>query len=308
MSFPDAFDLDIYKNYNKLHYMSDAELYNHYNYYGRHEGLTSSSITNRTIFFDLINKDKLILEIGPLCFPISNVNNKNVKVLDYFSREELINNYKNDSSVIIENIVNVDYVCRNYKLYSDFIDIKFDYCISSHNIEHAPCTITFLKNISSILMKNGFIFLAVPDCRFCFDRFKPRTTIFDTLKNYFNKTDKPQDLSLLYDKYFATHNYSSDHWEMFSKQYQNIFVNINEQEDFMISKKDNIINDINIIKKIIEDNNQIYIDSHCQRFTPFSFEFILDILYETNLIDLKIERLYKTLKGSNEFYVILKKI
>lgn len=51
MSFPDAFDLDIYKNYNKLHYMSDAELYNHYNYYGRHEGLTSSSITNRTIFF-----------------------------------------------------------------------------------------------------------------------------------------------------------------------------------------------------------------------------------------------------------------
>jgi hypothetical protein len=112
------------------------------------------------------------------------------------------------------------------------------------------------------LKKDGYIFLAVPDCRFCFDKFKPQTTIFDTLKNWFNKINKPQDLSLLYDMYFADHNLSVEHWEVFQKTYQNTFVHINNNETFMNSKKDKIVNDIQFIKKIIEDNNSKYNDSH----------------------------------------------
>jgi len=49
----------------------------------------------------------------------------------------------------------------------------------------------------------------------------------------------------------------------------------------------------------VEDNNSKYSDSHCHRFTPFTFKFIIDILYEANLIDVKIQRLYKTLHPLN---------
>ena len=90
--------------------------------------------------------------------------------------------------------------------------------------------------------------------------------------------------------------------------YSNIFVNINEYENFIYSKKDDIIKNIDDIKNIIETNNEKYIDTHCWKLTPFTFSYILDILIKTKLIDLRIERVYKTIKGSNEFYAILKKI
>jgi hypothetical protein len=86
-----------------------------------------------------------------------------------------------------------------------------------------------------------------------------------------------------------------------------LFVNINEYESFIYSKKNDIIENINNIKNIIETNNEKYIDAHCWKLTPFTFSYIIDILIKTKLIDLSIERVYKTIKGSNEFYAILKK-
>jgi hypothetical protein len=58
---------------------------------------------------------------------------------------------------------------------------------------------------------------------------------------------------------------------------------------------------------VVEALNSQVIDSHCWKFTPFIFSNIIHILYETKYIDLRVERIYNTLKGSNEFYVILKK-
>jgi SAM-dependent methyltransferase len=308
MNFPLEFEENIYRNMNKqLKNFSSKELINHYDFYGKHEGLICSRIKNRNDFFNLVDKNSYILEIGPLCFPLMDINSPKVKTLDYFTKEELMNNYKNDINININNIVNVDYCVKNIKKYTDIIDIKFDFCVSSHNIEHTPCIVTFLQNISSILNKGGYFFLAIPDYRFCFDRFKKPSDIFGILNKYYNKIDKPQAEQLLEDKYFTAHNNSVDHWNNFSKMYSNIFVSINEHESFIHSKKAEIIKNISDIKNIIETNNEKYIDAHCWKLTPFTFSYIIDILYNTNLIDLSIERVYRTIKGSNEFYAILKK-
>jgi SAM-dependent methyltransferase len=308
MNFPLEYDENIYRNINThLKHFSGQQLSEHYNFYGKHEGLISSKITNRNDFFNLINKDSYILEIGPLCNPLMDMNSPKVKTLDYFTQEELKNNYKGDGNVNIDNIVKVDYCVRDIVNYTDIINLKFDFCVSSHNIEHTPCFITFLQNVSSILKNGGYFFLAIPDYRFCFDRFKKPSDIFGVLNKYYTKIEKPQAEQILEDKYFSAHSNSVEHWDNSSKMVSNIFVSINECDNFIYNRIYSIVENIDNIKNIIDTNNKNYIDAHCWKLTPFTFSYILDILNKTKLIDLSIERVYRTIKGSNEFYAILKK-
>lgn len=306
MNFPEEFDINIYKNDNAhLRQMSNEELIKHYSFYGCNEGLISTTIKNRNDFIKLVPLNKMILEIGPLCYPCMPVNQTNVHVVDYFSKEELKENYKNDINVDKNKICNVTYVIKNNKY--DIIPKIFNYCFSSHNIEHVPCLITFLNNVSSILIGNSYFFLAIPDYRYCFDHFRNPSNIFEVFDSYYNNYNKPSPVSHLESTYLTCHNESNKHWDTLNNSIQNIFVSINEGKDFLNTQKKRIINEIENIKQKYEKCKNEYIDSHCWKFTPFIFRNIIEILYETKFIDFKIERIYKTLKGSNEFYVILKK-
>ena len=138
-------------------------------------------ITNRYDFINLINTTKNILEIGVLDKPCININSSNYKVIDVFTTQELKDLYKNDPYVNIENIKNVDYINKNNDIYNKIIDIYFDYIVSSHNIEHSPCLISFLINLSSVLKSDGKIFLMIPDHRYCFDKYRNESTILDVL-------------------------------------------------------------------------------------------------------------------------------
>jgi hypothetical protein len=287
--------------------MNHAELINHYNVYGMNEGLVSSNIANRKDFIDLISQNEMILEIGPLAFPSMNIHNPNVHTVDYFSKEELRENYKNDPNVNIDNICDVTYVLKGSTPYNQVIPQIFDICFSSHNVEHVPCLITFLNNISSILKNNACFFLCIPDYRYCFDHFRNPSTIFDVLNSFYNKQDKPSAVSLLESRYLTCHNDSTKHWDFFNKSFVNTFNTINEKNDFVHNQTKRIIDEIESIKNEYEKCKHVYTDAHCWKFTPFIFCNIIEILYETKHIDLKLERVYPTLKGSNEFYVILKK-
>jgi hypothetical protein len=308
MFFPSEFNVNIYRNRNPhLNFMNNSELINHYNVYGCSEGLIASKIANRKDFIDLISQDKMILEIGPMAFPSMNVNNPNVHTVDYFSKEELRENYKNDPNVNIDNICDVTYVLKDSIPYSSVIPQIFDICFSSHNVEHVPCLITFLNNVSSILKSDSYFFLCIPDYRYCFDHFRNPSNIFEVLDSFYNKQNKPSAVSLLESRYINCHNDSVKHWEFFNNSIVNIFNTINEKNDFFNNQKKRIIDEIESIKKEYEICKTVYKDAHCWKFTPFIFRNIIDILYETKFIDFKIEKVYPTFKGSNEFYVILKK-
>jgi hypothetical protein len=310
MNFPDEFNFDVYKKQNNLEHLSLSKLLEHYNLYGRNGGLISNEIKNRRDFINLIPKKGAILEIGPLASPSMDINSSNVKTLDYFSQEELKENYRDDPNVDINNICKVDYVLKWNNKYTDIIPNKFNYCVSSHNIDHVPCLITFLKNVSSVLINNSYFFLCIPDYRYCYDHFRNPSNIFEVLNNYYTKQDKPSAVSILETRY-AKRNCSNDpneHWDTLNQSKQNLFVSINENINYLHNNKDKLILDIKNIKKVFEDEQNIYIDSHCWKFTPFIFRNILEILFETNYIDFQVERIYKTLKNSNEFYVILHKI
>ena len=303
---PVEFDINIYRNKNQhLQNMTDNELINHYNMYGSYEGLCASEISNRYDFINLISQDKDILEIGPLAFPCMNINLPNIKTIDYFSQDELKENYKNDPNVNIDKIGKVSYIIKDNVKYLDIINERFDFVFSSHNIEHVPCFITFLNNISSVLKSNSYFCLCIPDYRYCFDHYRNPTTIFDILDSYYNKRNKPSPINILESRYLVCENNSVLHWNTLEKSYNNIFITLKEHDDFNSKIKNNIIDNIDNIKKIYQ--NDTYIDSHVWKFTPLIFKTIIEILQATKYIDFSILRLYKTLKNSCEFYVILQK-
>ncbi len=56
---------------------------------------------------------------------------------------------------------------------------QFDWIVSSHNFEHLPDPIRFLRDCEGLLKPGGFVGMIIPDKRHCFDRFRPTTNIAD---------------------------------------------------------------------------------------------------------------------------------
>ena len=305
--FPKNFDLSIYKKENiDLSHLSDEELEIHYKNLGKFEGRICSKIKTRQDFIRLIDQQLDILEIGPLCFPSMDVSKPNIKTIDFFSQEELIENYKNDSNVDKNKICKVDYVVKSGK-YLDVIKQKFNFVFSSHNIEHVPCLITFLNNLSDVLKPNGFVFLCIPDYRYCFDRYRNESNIFEILNAYYQKSTIPNMIKVCESNFLTTHNDSVQLWNDQHGSANNIYLDMKKKSDFNQNKKEEIINRFDDILNLIKDvQNGKYIDSHCWQFTSQSFENIIDILYIKKYIRLKPYRIYHTLNNSCEFYTILK--
>jgi len=98
---------------------------------------------------------------------------ENIFYSDWFSKEELYLRFKEKNRPIAEGLCHVDYVIKN-KNFSEKINDKFDLVIANHIIEHVPDTIAWLKNISAVLNKNGFLFLAIPHKEYTFDKVRSR--------------------------------------------------------------------------------------------------------------------------------------
>jgi SAM-dependent methyltransferase len=277
------FDLDIYREFNSdLLNFNDTQLIEHYKTYGKSEGRICSEIKNRCDFFKMIDEDSSILEVGKLCFPIF----ENSKNIDVFTQEKLIENYSHDVNVSKEKMCKVDYLIKDNQW---IVDDKFDYVVSSHNIEHSPCLISFLNNIDKCLKNEGLIFLAIPDYRYCFDANKSVSNLIDILDAYYTKRIRPGFKSVLEHRLLSTHNNAFEHWNSYEKK------NINEYN-------------LNSIRKIIQEVNfDTYNDTHCWMFTPESFEEIVNSLSELKLINLSIREIYPTLRNSLEFFCVLER-
>jgi hypothetical protein len=283
------FDHDIYRtNYPDLAAMSNEDLENHFLQYGIGEGRIYNAITSRKHFVDRISKDGKMLEIGPLDNPQLNHTSPLYYSLDVFDKDQLINNYINDPSVNKEKIIEPSYVIVN----NDYSQIKYKFqsIFSSHNIEHMPCVVTFLNNLENILNDDGYIYLVIPDKRYCFDHFKKETDVYDVLQLYNEKSTRPRLSAILKMSSQMTHSDPQAHWD---NNHGTI-----DDEHFLLQNYTRIVNRF---------NTGVYIDAHVSYFTPQSFMQIINVLNKLKLINLEIHKIYHTLRGYLEFYIILKK-
>lgn len=73
---------------------------------------------------------------------------------------------------------------------------KVAYIVSSHNFEHIPNPILFLRSCHAALAPGGVLSMAVPDCRSTFDHFRMPTRLADWLAAYHEDRRQPSPETL----------------------------------------------------------------------------------------------------------------
>jgi len=277
--FPQVFDCEIYKQNNSdLKDMSEDDLFHHYIRDGKKEGRKCSLITHRGDLIKLIPDNLSCLEIGPFDNPV--LTNCNVKYFDVLNKEDLLERSKNLNRT--QNVPHIDYVDEKGNL--SVIDEKFDIILSCHSIEHQLDFIKHINDVSSLLNPAGIYIVICPDKRYCFDHFISESTIADIIHMNYINNEKHNIKSVIEHRALTCHNNTILHWDGDHGE-QSIF---------------------NIQYAIDEYNTGKFIDVHSLQFTPDSFENVIGLLNKNNFIDMQCDKVYPTVRNSNEFYVILK--
>lgn len=242
-----------------------------------------------------IRKDQLGLEIGPSHRPIApKKEGYQVEILDYLTKEELIEKYKSHH-VNINAIEEVDYVWKGGS-YSQLTGKKeyYDYILSSHSIEHSTNFIEFLRDCSSMVKNNGVISLAIPDKRQCFDHFRQVTTIGMVMDDYFQ--GKEYHSPGVVGEYLLNSVKRNKNLSWDKKRFQKNW-----------SASFEFIHSYSYVSECIKDvlDKETYMDIHHYVFTDASFCLLILDLGVLGFIDLVVERCFKTV--GNEFIVTLKK-
>ena len=281
--FPLEFDASIYrKRYSDLDHLSDNHLLAHYSAHGMDEGRCASVIEGRNDFFALISESMSALEIGPFNNP--SISGAHVQYFDTLSTADLC---KRAQLIGIDQskIPEIHWVDPN----GDLTVVKelFDCCISSHSIEHQPDLVRHLVNVADLLSPGGRYFLAVPDRRFTFDHFLKDSNIAEVIEAHQQGRERHTLQSVIEHRALTTHNDPAAHW--------NGSHGVEGVDSARVRSA---------IKEFEETDG--YLDVHAWIFTPNNFRTIITDLFSLGLTQLLVERVYPTLRGSNEFYAILK--
>lgn len=134
--------------------------------------------TRRAFVFRTADPGARILEIGPSHNAIlPRRDGYHTWIVDYLDRSGLIEKYRDFPQYSPDAIEDVDYVRPAGASMSDAIPARFDLVLASHVVEHTTSLVHFLNDCSRLLAPGGVISLVVPDHRYCFDRFRERSSI-----------------------------------------------------------------------------------------------------------------------------------
>lgn len=145
------------------------------------------------------------IEIAPYHSPIApKKDGWNVLSLDVFDTQRLRENAKNDPSPHVSDsahrIEEVDFVSSAVEIQEAVAEKygtgSFDYIISSHNFEHLPNPIKFLRGCGEVLKNNGMLSMAIPSKQKTFDFYRTQTNTSELLRLYFSDSKKPDPFQI----------------------------------------------------------------------------------------------------------------
>jgi SAM-dependent methyltransferase len=236
-----------------------------------------------------LNLKGLGLEIGPSHNPITpKKEGYNVHVMDYASRNDLLKKYK-DHNIKHSNIEEVDYIWDSKTSYSNLINNKkhYDWIIASHVIEHTPNLIGFLQNCDDILKSDGILSLAIPDKRYCFDYFRPVSSIARIIDQHLSQHTTATPGAIAEQILYRGTKLGCDTWN------SSAIGNINISEDVEVAKA----------RMVEAINDEKYIDIHNWCFTPYHFRLLIHDLHALGFTEFK-ELEFKGTTGC-EFFITL---
>ncbi|MHC2107067.1 methyltransferase domain-containing protein [Methylobacterium sp. CM6246] len=231
------------------------------------------------------------LELGPLSKPLVRRSDGLIYYVDHAPLNELKTKYGVNQYYDLNDFVNVDIVWNGGSLQEAIgSDIKIDYIVASHVIEHVPNLIDWLRELSSVLADGGEIRLAIPDKRFIFDYYRQVTQVAEVLGAWIRKDKTPGPNSII-DYMINAINADAN----------NIWNGIAPSEPVV---------DSTLLQVAFETANKAfvesaYLDAHCWVFTPKSFADLMRQISGIGAIWLKCQNYIPTRRDSIEFYVSL---
>jgi hypothetical protein len=283
-TLPFEFETETYRSLHPdLAHLSEAQLLDHYENWGREEGRAANLLRDRGSFVELIPKTATVLEIGPFCNPL--LRGPNVSYFDVLSQEELVARAR-----IIgfdpNNIPHIDYISETGDL--SIVDRRFDVVVSSHCLEHQPDLVGHLQGAEKLLKAEGAYFILVPDKRYCFDHFIPSSNLAEVILAHRERRKVHTLRSLIEHRALTTHNDSRRHWQ---GDHGVIFDNFEQRVQAALQE--------------FGEARGKYIDVHAWYLTPELAVTMICALQNMSLTRLGVYRIYATQHGANEFWMIL---
>ena len=144
----------------------------------RTAGKRSRLETRREFVFRSADPAGTALEIGPAHNAIlPKRDGFRTKTVDYIARAGLIEKYRDMTQYSPDDIEEVDYVIPAGASMPAVIGERFELVLASHVLEHSTSLIDFVNDCAVLLAPGGVLALVVPDHRYCFDRFRERSSI-----------------------------------------------------------------------------------------------------------------------------------
>jgi len=145
------------------------------------------------------------IEVAPYFNPIlTKREGHDLLIMDVFDTETLRDRVRDDpliDSARAAEIEEVDLVGDASRLGEVIakagLQGSIDYIVSSHNFEHLPNPILFLRGAGEALAPGGVLSMAVPDCRASFDHFRMPTRLSDWLAAYHEDRRQPSPETVL---------------------------------------------------------------------------------------------------------------
>ena len=282
---PDEFDPVFYRAANKqLAGLSDDEARAHYAETGRAEGLAGSQYALRDGLLKFARGANSVLEIGPghrPCFTGPKV--RYFDVTDNAGLRARVAHKPDEHVGAAPKIVH--YVSPTGDL--GVVPETFDVVFSSHAIEHQPDLIRHLQAVRRLLNPGGAYIALVPDRRYCFDQFQPRSTLGQVIEAFRQERRTHSIANVIDANILGTHNDPLRHWAGDSPETP---LDVRRARHAL---------------KTLEQAGGDYLDVHAWRFSSEEMRDTLNMLRALDLIAFDAIRVFSTPRDSGEFALIL---
>lgn len=243
-----------------------------------------------------------ILEIGPYHKPIApkslGYRTTSLDILDTATLRRLAADDPHIAPHEIAAIEEVDVVGSACDL-ADHVraacgpDVRFEWVLSSHNIEHMPNPIRFLRQAADVLAEGGVLRLAVPDKRACFDHFRPLTDVSEWLQAFDENRVQPTVYQVFREDCLRSE------LEMGGRTLQSW-----QLGDMEGGRLRPAASSLEIYRRWFGgERPRHYVDTHCWAFTPDSFELLVRDAIAFGLVPLRVEKVSAT--RGHEFFADL---
>lgn len=251
------------------------------------EGLSRLELRRRCVTQGAAEAPR-ILEIGPAhnaIFPKRE--GYHARTVDYLDRDGLVERYREFPQYSADDIEEVDYVLPPGAAIADAVHDRFDLVVASHVLEHTTSMIHFLDECARLLAPGGQLALVVPDHRYCFDRFRERTSLARVIDTAQHPPAVHTPGSVIEERLNAVRHRGTTAWMPGHRG------------------KYHLVHDLDSVRKSGEEaeHAETYIDTHNWVFTPHHLRLLLQDLHALGFVELRETYFHDTVR--HEFFINL---